>query len=122
MAKVLDLVSVSKCPQEAVRQPPRAASYWYSQPTRKALEAQRSTGGRNVLRRLTAYEYETLRDLLGLDLKFIQTFPRRNSSGGFKNTAVSWAFPPCTWVFREDCRDALGRILLAPKKSPQFIL
>jgi len=58
--EVLDMVNVGEMPpKEAKRQPDRAerrvAVAALTASLRQAIEAKRSTGGRNVLRRLTAY-------------------------------------------------------------------
>ena len=63
------------------------------------MEIQRSTGGRNVLRRLTAYEYNnTLRDLFDLDLRYADDLPPEGSAHeGFKNNASVLGIPQrCT--------------------------
>lgn len=54
-----------------------------------AAEIRRSTGGRNVLRRLTRYEYNnTLRDLLGIELDFAKDLPPEGAAEeGFKNNS-----------------------------------
>lgn len=54
-----------------------------------AAEIIRSTGGRNVLRRLTRYEYNnTLRDLLGIYLDFAKDLPPEGAAEeGFKNNS-----------------------------------
>ncbi len=70
--EVLDLINISEMPPEdAPQQPSReerqAVVDALTASIRETMEAKRSTGGRNVLRRLTAYEYNnTLRDLLHL--------------------------------------------------------
>ena len=79
--EVLDLINVSEMPPEEAKLQPtpqerQTAVALLTAEFRKVLEARRSTGGRNVLRRLTAYEYNnTLRDLLGLNLRFATDLP-----------------------------------------------
>ena len=86
--EVLDLVNVSEMPPEDANFQPKpeergAAVELLTAEMRKVLEARRSTGGRNVLRRLTAYEYDnTLRDLLHLNLRFASDLPPRRQGGG----------------------------------------
>jgi cytochrome c553 len=62
---------------------------WATAEMRYAAEVRRSTGGRNLLRRLTRYEYNnTLRDLLGVDIDFAKDLPPEGTAAeGFKNNA-----------------------------------
>ncbi|MEL0120178.1 MAG: DUF1587 domain-containing protein, partial [Opitutae bacterium] len=92
--EVLDLVNVSEMPPEDAKLKPSAeerqvAVGLLTAEIRKVLEARRSTGGRNLLRRLTAYEYNnTLRDLLHLDLRFAKDLPPEGTAAeGFKNNS-----------------------------------
>ena len=125
--EVLDLLNVSEMPpEEAEVQPTRGerqgAIELLTEELRKAQEAQRSTGGKNVLRRLTAYEYNnTLRDLLGLDLKFATDLPPEGSAHeGFKNNNTVLGMSALHLeYFERIARDALGRILLAPEEKPK---
>ena len=79
--EVLDLVQLGEmppgdAPKNPSRRERRKVVNLLSTAIREAAEAQRSTGGRNVLRRLTAYEYNnTVRDLLGLDLNYAIDLP-----------------------------------------------
>ena len=92
--EVLDLVNVSEMPPEdAPKQPSRKERQIVvdalTASLREAMEARRSTGGRNVLRRLTAYEYSnTMRDLLNLDLRYATDLPPEGvAKEGFKNNS-----------------------------------
>ena len=92
--EVLDLINVSDMPPEDAKlQPGRARRQVVVDALtalfREATEAGRSTGGRNVLRRLTAYEYNnTLRDLLHLDLRYADDLPPEGAAPeGFKNNS-----------------------------------
>ncbi len=124
--EVLDLVNVSEMPpEEAKAQPSReerqAAIELLTAELRKVLESKRSTGGRNVLRRLTAYEYSnTLRDLLGLDLNFAADLPPEGTAaeGFVNNSSVLGTSALHIEYFERIARDALGRILLAPDEKP----
>ena len=66
--EALDLINISDMPPAKSKdQPTRAERQlmvdWLTANIRKAMESKRSTGGRNVMRRLTAYEYNnTLKD------------------------------------------------------------
>ena len=101
--EVLDLINVSEMPPEEAKLQPtpqerQTAVALLTAEFRKVLEARRSTGGRNVLRRLTAYEYNnTLRDLLGLDLRFATDLPPEGAAKeGSKTTARCWGPQHCT--------------------------
>ena len=124
--EVLDLVSLGEMPpEESKQQPPRAERQVLvdalTASLRRAMEVRRSTGGRNVLRRLTAYEYSnTLRDLLHLDLRFAADLPPEGSaSEGFKNNSrVLGTSALHLEYFERIARSALERILLAPAEQP----
>lgn len=124
--EVLDLINVSEMPpKEAKRQPKRAERQIIVEALtaslRKAMEAKRSTGGRNVLRRLTAYEYNnTLRDLLGLDLQFATDLPPEGAAQeGFKNnSSVLGTSALHLEYFERIARAALERIILTPAEQP----
>ena len=124
--EVLDLINVSEMPpKEAKRQPKRAERQIIVEALtaslRKAMEAKRSTGGRNVLRRLTAYEYNnTLRDLLGLDLQYATDLPPEGAAQeGFKNnSSVLGTSALHLEYFERIARAALERIILTPAEQP----
>lgn len=124
--EVLDLINVSEMPpKEAKAQPKRAERQVIVEALtaslRKAMEAKRSTGGRNVLRRLTAYEYNnTLRDLLGLDLRYATDLPPEGAAQeGFKNnSSVLGTSALHLEYFERIARAALERIILAPTDQP----
>ena len=124
--EVLDLINVSEMPPEDEEKQPAAAERQQAVDLltaefRKVLEAKRSTGGQNVLRRLTAYEYNnTLRDLLGLDLRFATDLPPEGTAHeGFKNnSSVLGTSALHIEYFERIARDALNRILLAPEEKP----
>ena len=124
--EVLDLINVSEMPpKEAKRHPKRAERQIIVEALtaslRKAMEAKRSTGGRNVLRRLTAYEYNnTLRDLLGLDLQYATDLPPEGAAQeGFKNnSSVLGTSALHLEYFERIARAALERIILTPAEQP----
>ena len=124
--EVLDLINVNEMPpEESSHQPTvqerQAMIALLTAEFRKVLEARRSTGGRNVLRRLTAYEYNnTLRDLLHLDLRFATDLPPEGAAKeGFKNnSSVLGTSALHIEYFERIARSALERILLAPKEKP----
>ncbi len=124
--ETLDLINVSEMPpEESEKQPTaeerRAVVNALTASLREAMEAQRSTGGRNLLRRLTAYEYNnTLRDLLGLDLHYAGDLPPEGSAKeGFKNnSSVLGTSALHIEYFERIARQALERIILVPDKMP----
>ena len=124
--EVLDLINVSEMPpKEAKTQPKRAERQVVVEALtaslRQAMEAKRSTGGRNVLRRLTAYEYNnTLRDLLGLDLQYATDLPPEGAAHeGFKNnSSVLGTSALHVEYFERIARAALERIILTPAEQP----
>lgn len=124
--EVLDLVNVSEMPPEnAPKQPTREERQVVvdalTASLRKAMEARRSTGGRNVLRRLTAYEYSnTLRDLLDLDLRYATDLPPEGvAKEGFKNNSSVLGMSALHLeYFERIARSALERIILTPDEPP----
>ena len=124
--EVLDLINISEMPPEdAPQQPTReerqAVVDALTASIREAMEAKRSTGGRNVLRRLTAYEYNnTLRDLLHLDLRYATDLPPEGTAQeGFKNnSSVLGTSALHIEYFERIARSALEKIILVPEEQP----
>lgn len=124
--EVLDSINVSHMPPEDAKLQPGRARRQVMVDTltalfREATEAGRSTGGRNVLRRLTAYEYNnTLRDLLYLDLRYADDLPPEGAAPeGFKNnSSVLGTSALHLEYFERIARSALERIILVPEKQP----
>ena len=124
--EVLDLINVSEMPPEdAKKQPAREERQRVVEALTKsqrfAMEANRSTGGRNVLRRLTAYEYNnTLRDLLDLDLRYATDLPPEGAAHeGFKNnSSVLGTSALHVEYFERIARSALEKIILVPQTQP----
>lgn len=125
--EVLDLINVSEMPPKEAKRLPTPAERAAVVDTltamfRKATEAGRSTSGRNVLRRLTAYEYNnTLRDLLHLDLRYADDLPPEGTAPeGFKNnSSVLGTSALHLEYFERIARSALEKIILVPKEKPQ---
>jgi hypothetical protein len=92
--EVLNQLNTGDMPPEDELQPTpgerEIITTWVSEQLRHAAEIRRSTGGRNVLRRLTRYEYNnTLRDLLGIDYDFAKDLPPEGTAAeGFKNNSA----------------------------------
>ena len=125
--EVLDLLNVSEMPPpEAKVQPTRVERQGIvdalTLALRQAMEDKRSTGGQNVLRRLTAYEYSnTLRDLLHLDLRYATDLPPEGvAKEGFKNnSSILVTSALHIEYFERIARSALNKIILAPEVQPQ---
>lgn len=125
--EVLDLINVSEMPpEESLKQPTRQERQVIvdalTLSLRQAMEAKRSTGGRNVLRRLTAYEYNnTLRDLLHLDLRYVTDLPPEGvaKEGFTNNSSVLGTSALHIEYFERIARSALERIILTPEQQPQ---
>ncbi|MEO2013451.1 MAG: DUF1592 domain-containing protein [Fuerstiella sp.] len=124
--EVLDLVNLGEMPpQEAKLQPKRserqAAVGALTALLREAMEAKRSTGGRNVIRRMTAYEYNnTLRDLFDLDLQYAADLPPEGSAKeGFKNnSSILGTSALHIEYFERIARAVLEKIILVPTEQP----
>ncbi len=123
--EVLDLTNVGEMPPPEVKQPSDKERLTMvdalTLALRKAMEAKRSTGGKNVLRRMTAYEYNnTLRDLLNLDLRFAADLPPEGvAKEGFKNNSrVLGTSALHIEYFERIARSALERIILVPSTQP----
>ncbi|MAI32264.1 MAG: hypothetical protein CMM07_11415 [Rhodopirellula sp.] len=124
--EVLDLTNVSEMPPEEVKQPSNQERQTMvdalTAELRQAMEAKRSTGGRNILRRMTAYEYNnTLRDLLDLDLRYATDLPPEGvAKEGFKNNSGVLATSALhIEYFERIARSALERIILVPEHQPK---
>lgn len=124
--EALDLVNVSDMPPEKSKlQPSRAERQlmveWMTLNLRKAVESKRSTGGKNLMRRLTAYEYNnTLKDLLKLDLDFAEALPHEGTAKeGFKNNSLILGTSALHIEYFEMIgRSALEKVILVPEKQP----
>ncbi|MDA9859332.1 DUF1592 domain-containing protein, partial [Rubripirellula sp.] len=123
--EVLDLTNVGEMPPAEVKQPSNEERQTMvdalTAELRQAMEAKRSTGGKNVLRRMTAYEYNnTLRDLLDLDLRYSADLPPEGvAKEGFKNNSgVLGTSALHLEYFERIARSALERIILVPETQP----
>jgi len=124
--EVLDLLNLSEMPPKEAKQQPTAAERQVvvtalTSSLRQAMEVRRSTGGQNVLRRLTAYEYNnTLRDLLDLDLLYAVDLPPEGAAKeGFKNNSSVLATSALhIEYFERIARAALEKIIVVPEEQP----
>ena len=97
---------------------------WLTAELRRAVESQRSTGGKNIMRRMTAYEYNnTMRDLLDLDLEFAEDLPPEGSAKeGFKNNnTVLTTSALHIEYFENIARKGLEKALILPEKKPALM-
>ena len=125
--EVLDMVNVSEMPPDDASSMPTDAersefSAALTALMRQSLEARRTSGGQNILRRLTAYEYNnTLRDLLGLDLRYATDLPPEGvAQEGFQNNvSVLGTSSLHLEYFESIARAALARIILVPEEQPE---
>ena len=125
--EALDLINISDMPPEKSKaQPTRQERQlmvdWMTDNLRKAMESKRSTGGKNVMRRLTAYEYNnTLKDLLMLDIDFAKALPHEGTAKeGFKNNnSILGTSALHIEYFEMIGRQALEKVILVPDKKPK---
>lgn len=125
--EALDLINISDMPPEKskaqpTRQERQLMVEWMTGELRKVIESKRSTGGKNVMRRLTAYEYNnTLKDLLKLDLDFAKTLPHEGTAKeGFKNNnSILGTSALHIEYFEMIGRNALEKVILVPEQKPK---
>lgn len=92
---VLNVLNLGEMPPEdaePLTDSERAAlTDWITAELKRAVEVRRSTGGQVVIRRLNRTEYRnTMRDLLGLDLRYgPELLPDSPAEGGFTNNGSS---------------------------------
>ncbi len=88
---------------------------WVSGAIQAAIDAQRSSSGRAVLRRLNRLEYQnTMRDLLGLDMDYSRDLPPDPaSSDGFRNNGLSLQMSAIQLeYYLQTARRALQRVIV----------
>ena len=98
---------------------------WLADELRAAAAAKRSTGGSNVVRRLTRYEYNnTLRDLLGLDLDFAKNLPPEGAAkeGFVNNSDVLTTSGLHIEYFQRIGAEAIRRALVLGDEPEAFVL
>ena len=127
--EVLNQLNLGAMPPKGKPQPSNAQrntlTSWITHELRYAAEVRRSTGGRNVLRRLTRYEYNnTLRDLLGIDLEFAKNLPPDGTAKeGFKNNSAVLVMSSLHLdYFQRIARDALKKALVIGERPTPFEL
>jgi mono/diheme cytochrome c family protein len=123
--EVLNVLKAGKMPPKDERQlsekERQTLTQWVSTAIKKAIDAQRNTAGRVVLRRLNRVEYQnTMFDLLGLEMDYARDLPPDSaSSDGFKNNGLSLQMSALQLEYYLDtARRALDRVIVsgpAPK-------
>jgi hypothetical protein len=92
---------------------------WLTQSLKQALDAQRQTDGRVVLRRLNRVEYQnTLQELLGLDMDYARDLPPDAlSADGFRNNGQSLQMSSLQLEFYlSTARMAMDRVIVRGDK------
>ena len=127
--EVYNQLNIGDMPPEDEPQPNPAEreliSHWVHSQLRLAAELKRSTGGSNVLRRLTRYEYSnTLRDLLGLDLDFSKDLPPEGAAkeGFVNNSAILGTSGLHIEYFQRIASSSLRKAVLTGEKPKPFLL
>ena len=116
---VLNALNAGQMPPQGVARltaPERDAVVgWLTTEVQRAIQAQRSTGGHVVMRRLNRVEYQnTMRDLLGLDIDYAKNLPPDESSvDGFKNNGAALRMSPLQLEYLlQSARGALQRVIV----------
>ncbi|MFP6640366.1 MAG: DUF1587 domain-containing protein [Myxococcota bacterium] len=127
--EVYNQLNIGDMPPEDEEQPTREEreiiSAWLNDELRAAAAMKRSTGGSNVLRRLTRYEYNnTLRDLLGIDMDFAKDLPPEGAAeeGFVNNNEVLGTSGLHIEYFQRIAVDAVRRALVLGEKPEPFVL
>ena len=122
--EVLDLINISDMPPKKAEAQPTGPERqimvdWLTSELRRAVESQRSTGGKNIMRRMTAYEYNTMRDLLGLDIQFAKDLPPEGAAkeGFINNNKVLMTSAMHIEYFEKIARMGLEKVLLIPEEK-----
>ena len=124
--EALDLVNTNDMPTKKAKVHPTKEERekmveWITHNLRKAVEAQRSTGGNIIMRRLTAYEYSnTMRDFLMLDLDYARDLPVEGlaKEGFANNTKVLGTSALHFEYFKKIATDSLNKVIMVPEKQP----
>lgn len=94
---------------------------WITQSLKQALDAQRKTDGRVVLRRLNRVEYQnTMQELLGLEMDYARDLPPdATSPDGFRNNGQSLQMSSLQLeLYLATARLAMERVIVQGDKPP----
>jgi len=118
--EVLNVLQAGEMPPEDEKQlsakQREALTGWVSASIKKAIEAQRETSGRVVLRRLNRVEYQnTMYDLLGLEMDYARDLPPDAiSASGFRNEGLALRMSAIQFEYYLDtARRALDRVIVS---------
>ncbi|MEM7013525.1 MAG: DUF1592 domain-containing protein, partial [Verrucomicrobiota bacterium] len=127
--EVYNQLSIGDMPPDDEAQPTveerETITAWVHHELRRAAELRRSTGGNNVIRRLTAYEYSnTLRDLLGIDLDYAENLPPEGAAqeGFVNNSAVLGTSGLHIEYFQRIGADAIRKAVMFGDQPEAFVL
>ena len=127
--EVYNQLSIGDMPPEDHAQPTiaerTAITSWVHHELERAARLRRSTGGNNVLRRLTRYEYNnTLRDLLGIDLDFAKDLPPEGAAkeGFVNNSAVLGTSGLHIEYFQKIAANAIRKAIVPGERPEGFAL
>jgi len=125
--EVLNVLQAGEMPPEGEKQlsdgQRETVIRWVSDAIQKAVDAQRSTVGRVVLRRLNRTEYQnTMTDLLGLDRNYTRDLPPDAvSAEGFRNNGQSLQMSALQLEYYLDtARRALDRVIVSGPAPEQY--
>lgn len=121
---VLDAINLGEMPEEDEEQltPAELDSVvtWLTRELTAAIVARKRSGG-NVVRRLTAYEYQnTMHDLLGADFDYASDLPPDSiSEDGFQNNGATLQMSPLQLeYYLKAAQMALDRIIVSGAQPP----
>lgn len=125
--EVLNVLNAGEMPpedeKELTAEQRKILTTWVSAAIRKAIEAQRDTSGRVVLRRLNRVEYQnTMFDLLGLDMNYARDLPPDAiSASGFRNEGRSLRMSALQLeYYLETARRALDKVIVTGPEPKVF--
>ena len=118
--EVLNVLNAGEMPPEDELQPSadqrRKLTDWLRSTIDNAIQAQRKTNGRTVIRRLNRVEYQnTMTDLLGMEMDYtIDLPPDATSADGFKNNGQSLQMSALQLEnYLKTARRALDRVIVS---------
>ena len=125
--EVLNVLNAGEMPPEGEKQltaeQRKTLTTWISTAIKEAVEAQRDTSGRVVLRRLNRVEYQnTMFDLLGLDMDYARDLPPDAvSASGFRNEGRSLRMSALQLeYYLETARRALDKVIVTGPEPKVF--
>lgn len=125
--EVLNVLKAGEMPPEGEKQltpeQRETLTSWVADAIKKAVDAQRDSSGRVVLRRLNRVEYQnTMFDLLGLEMDYARDLPPDAiSASGFRNEGLSLRMSAIQLEYYLDtARRALDRVIVGGPAPPVF--